>query len=248
MSSSPTAAAAVAAAPQPAPPPLLDGVEGVIVLLGRLLRLQFEAVTAHAAAVVVEADAAALLRHEALGHHVAHDPALDAAAGGIDGCVLEAARAIASPVVSGLRRDGIRGGCRRVVTVQPRVVAVGIGSVGAVGVVRGGRRGIRGREVEEAHGRRRQRWVMGGLVGPREVQRVAARPRHVGHGSRLGRPPYGRARPGPRGRRGRVGRAAAGGGRGGTLAGVAGGDGFVARVLAAHLGGRRFALGGGGRG
>lgn len=79
--------------PCPEPAGLLAHGAGRDAVLGAL-DLEVEAVAPDGPGVVVEADAAPLPGHEALGHAVAHDPAADPARGRVDGRVLEAPRAV----------------------------------------------------------------------------------------------------------------------------------------------------------
>ena len=82
-----------AAVPGAEPARLLAHGAGRDAVLGAL-DLEVETVPPDRPGVVVEADAAALLGDEALGHAVAHDPSPDAARSRVDGGVLEAARAV----------------------------------------------------------------------------------------------------------------------------------------------------------
>lgn len=67
-----------------------------------LLLLELQPVAAHAARVVVKGYVSG---REAVRDEVPPDPALDTAAGGVDGGVLEAAGAVARPVVCRGRRQ-----------------------------------------------------------------------------------------------------------------------------------------------
>lgn len=95
LSPEPPSAAAAAAATRPGaePPRLLAHGAGRDAVLGAL-DLEVKTVPPDGPGVVVEADAAPLPGHEALGHAVAHDPAADPARGRVDGRVLEAPRAV----------------------------------------------------------------------------------------------------------------------------------------------------------
>lgn len=73
------------------------------------LLLQLQPVAPHAAGVVVEGNVAVVLGHKAVRDQVASDPAFDAAAGGVDGGVLETARAVAGPVMRRLWELGAGG-------------------------------------------------------------------------------------------------------------------------------------------
>lgn len=124
-------------------------------LLVRAFLLELEPVAADAARVVVEGDVP-VLGDEAVRDEVALNPALYAAAGGVDGGVLEAAGAVAGPVVLRLRGDGGRG--RRFPGRRRRQRC---------------RHGVGAREVEEGVGRGGQRLVgalLLGVAGADEVQ------------------------------------------------------------------------------
>lgn len=95
------------AAPHAEPPALPSPSLVWLGLLGRLIRVEVQAVPDHGAPVVLEADPPLALRHEALGHHMAHDPAADPLARRIDGRVLEPSGPVAGPVVGRLRRQGV---------------------------------------------------------------------------------------------------------------------------------------------
>lgn len=135
------------AAPQPRPPTglgtprsepprlLADRARRHRVL--RILDLQVQTVPPDAAAVVLEAGPAVVPRDKALGDYVAHDPAPDAPARGVDSGVLEPARPVGRPVVRRLRRHVVRGD-GPAAGVGP-VLGRGVGGVlGAVGVGVGG--------------------------------------------------------------------------------------------------------------
>lgn len=105
-------------------PPAGAGARGV--LLGGLVVVvvKLEAVAADAAAVVVKGDVA---REEALRDEVAAQPAPEAAAGGVDGRVLEPPRAVTGPVVRLRRRSELDEVRRRELEVGdglPRVRAL----------------------------------------------------------------------------------------------------------------------------
>lgn len=67
-----------------------------------LLVLQIQPVPTHAPGIVVERN---MPGADAVRHEVPPDPALDAPAGSVNGGILEAASAVAGPVVGGLRRQ-----------------------------------------------------------------------------------------------------------------------------------------------